>query len=64
VAPASSRSTPASEIPGAYVAIADSCGGISSEELEAIFDTASLRRHAARGNGGAATGLGLAIAKV
>ena len=47
----------------AYVAISDSCGGISSEELGAIFDTSAIRRHGAHGDEGAASGLGLAIAK-
>lgn len=47
----------------AYVAISDGCGGVSREELAAIFDVASLRRHAASGDGGSSTGLGLAIAK-
>jgi signal transduction histidine kinase len=47
----------------AYVAISDSCGGISREELATMFDTSALRRHAERGDGGGAAGLGLAIAK-
>jgi signal transduction histidine kinase len=47
----------------AYVSIADRCGGISSGELAGLFDASSMRRHAGRGNGGSATGLGLVIAK-
>lgn len=47
----------------AYVAISDSCGGISSEELVAMFDTSAIRRHSVNGDEGAAGGLGLAIAK-
>jgi signal transduction histidine kinase len=47
----------------AYVAISDGCGGVSRQELAAIFDASSLRRHAARADGGGGSGLGLAIAK-
>jgi signal transduction histidine kinase len=47
----------------AYVAISDSCGGISSEELVAMFDTSAIPRHGANRDEGAASGLGLAIAK-
>ena len=47
----------------AYVAIGDSCGGIPGDELATLFDSSSMRRHAARGNGGSPTGLGLVIAK-
>jgi signal transduction histidine kinase len=47
----------------AFVAITDGCGGISEAELRGLFDASSMRRHAAYGNGGGGTGLGLVIAK-
>lgn len=46
----------------AYVAVADSCGGIPREDLDRVFDIA-FRGQAARTPGDGGAGLGLAIAK-
>ena len=48
----------------AYVAISDGCGGVSREELAAIFDVASLRRHDGSGVGAPLPGSGLRSRKV
>ncbi len=46
---------------GPYVAITDSCGGLTVEELGRMFDAGFVRERARRSNSG--TGLGLAVAK-